>query len=148
MVRKMKEALRDIEKVIKNLELNSQSQILELLNNFLKNNLKKSKIDTFIGDYPTFIEPVYLEENVKIGDDVLLGPNVYIGKDSKIKDYVEISNSIIFDSTLIGNNIKLDNCIIGKNTLLSCENINVDNCVIVGNVRTKEELHKIMYKFE
>lgn len=144
----MKKDLKEIEKIVSNLELNSQAQIRELLKNFLQTHLKRSKIDSFIGDYPTFIEPVHLEENVKIGDDVLLGPNVYIGKNSEIKDYVEISNSVLFDNVVIGENIKLDNCIIGKNALLSCENISVDNCVIVGNVRTKEELYKIMFKFK
>ncbi len=148
MVSKMEEILKEIEKVINNLELNSQSQIKELLNNFLKTHLNRSKIDNFIGDYPTFIEPVYLEENVKIGDDVLLGPNVFIGKNSEIEDYVEISNSIIYSDAKIGENIKLDNCIIGKNSLLNCANINIDNCVVIGDVKNKEDLHKIMFKFK
>ena len=68
MVRKMKSTLKEIEKVINNIELKSQSQVKELLKNFLKKHLNQSKIDNFIGDYPTFIEPVYLENNVKIGD--------------------------------------------------------------------------------
>ncbi|MFX1417877.1 MAG: acyltransferase [Promethearchaeota archaeon] len=144
----MRKKLKEIEKIISDLELNSQSQIQELLNDFLKTQFKQSRIENFIGDYPTFIEPVYLEENVKIGDDVLLGPNVYIGKSSEIKDYVEISNSIIFDNVLIDENIKLDNCIIGKNSSVSCKNTPIDNCVVVGNVKTKEELYKIMYKFK
>ncbi len=144
----MKKDLKEIEKTISDLELNSQSQIQELLSNFLKTHLKRSKIENFIGDYPTFIEPVYLEENVKIGDDVLLGPKVYIGKNSEIKDYVEISNSIIFDNVIIGENMKLDNCIIGKNTMLSIKNLNVDNCVVIGKIKTKEELYKIMYKLK
>ena len=144
----MKKDLKEIEKIVSDLDLNSQAQIQELLNKFLKTHLKRSKIDNFIGDYPTFIEPVYLNENVKIGDDVLLGPNVYIGKNTEIKDYVEISNSIIFDNTVIVENVKLNNCIIGKNTLLNCENINIDNCVLVGNVKTKEDVYRIMYKFK
>ncbi|MFX0004619.1 MAG: hypothetical protein ACFE9C_10920 [Candidatus Hodarchaeota archaeon] len=144
----MKNILREIEKIISNLELNSQSQIQDLLNNFLRTHLKLSKIDTYIGDYPTFIEPVYLEDNVKIGDDVLLGPNVYIGKNVEINNYVEISNSIVFDNALIAENIKLNNCIIGKNSSLSCKNTQIDNCVIVGLVKTKEELYKVMYKFK
>ncbi|MFW9901930.1 MAG: hypothetical protein ACFFDY_11720 [Candidatus Thorarchaeota archaeon] len=144
----MKKDLKEIEKIISNLELNSQSQIKELLNNFLQTHLKRSKVDNFIGDYPTFIEPVHLEENVKIGDDVLLGPNVYIGKNSEIKDYVEISNSIIFDNAIIGENIKMDKCIIGKNVSLSSQNISLDNCVVIGDVKTKEELYKIIYKFK
>ncbi|MFX1501433.1 MAG: hypothetical protein ACFFDH_10775 [Promethearchaeota archaeon] len=144
----MKKDLEEIEKIINKLELNSQIKIKDLLSNFLQTHLNRNKIDNFIGDYPTFIEPVHLEENVKIGDDVLLGPNVYIGKDTEVKDYVEISNSIIFDNSIIGENNKLRNCIVGKNTSLICENINADNCVIVGNVKTREDLYKIMYKFD
>ncbi len=144
----MKESLKEIEKVINNIELNSQSQMKVLLMNFLKNHLKKSKIDNFIGDYPTFIEPVYLETDIKIGGDVLLGPKVYIGKNCEIKDYVEISNTIILDNVTIGENIKLDSCIIGKNTILNLANLNIDNCVVIGEVSNKEELYKIMYKFE
>jgi NDP-sugar pyrophosphorylase family protein len=143
----VKDALKEIEKTISSIELNSQSQIRELLNNFLKDYLKKSKIDNYIGDYPTFIEPVHLEDNVKIGDDVLLGPNVYIGKNVELSDYVEISNSIIFDNSIIGENIKMDNCIIGKNSSISSTNVFVDNCVLIGNVKSKEELYRIMYKF-
>ncbi|MFX1554862.1 MAG: hypothetical protein ACFFBV_13110, partial [Promethearchaeota archaeon] len=135
----MKNNLEKIEKVISELELNSQSQIQKLLKDFLKTHLKRSKIDNFIGDYPTFIEPVYLEENVKIGDDVLLGPNVYVGKNCDINNYVEISNSIVFDNAIIDENIKINNCIIGKNTILNCRNVNIEHCVLVGNVKTKEE---------
>ncbi len=144
----MKKELKEIDKIISSLELNSQSQLQDLLNNFIKTQLTQSKIDHYIGDYPTFIEPVYLEDNVKIGDDVLLGPNVYVGKNFEIKDYVEISNSIIFDNSIISENIKMDNCIIGKNSSLNCKNIPIDNCVVVGNVKDKEELYKIMYKFK
>jgi NDP-sugar pyrophosphorylase family protein len=147
-VKNVKQQLKEIEKIISSLELNSQSQIKTMLDNFLRNHLNQSKIDSYIGDYPTFIEPVYLEENVSIGDDVLLGPNVYIAKNVEIKNYVEISNSIIFENAVIGENIKLDNCIVGKNSILSCKNIPINNCVVVGNVRTKEELYKIMYKFK
>ncbi|UCC19050.1 MAG: hypothetical protein JSV62_13225 [Promethearchaeota archaeon] len=144
----MKKELKRIDEIVSDLELNSQSQIRELLFNFLKNQLKQSRIKNFIGDYPTFIEPVYLEDDVKIGDDVLLGPNVYIGKNSEIKDYVEISNSIVFDNVIVDENIKMDNCIIGRNSSLNCKNTPIDNCVVVGNVQSKEELYKIMYKFK
>ena len=114
----------------------------------VKTSGNKVIIENFIGDYPTFIEPVYLEDNIEIGDDVLLGPNVYIGGNSKIEDYVEISNTIIFDNVLIGENIKLDNCVIGNNSLINCKSIKINDCVVNGNVNTKEELYKIMYKFE
>ena len=147
-MKNVKEDLKKIEDIIKNLELNSQSHLKVLLQDFLRNHLKKSKLENFIGDYPTFIEPVYLEANTKIGDDVLLGPNVYIGKNCEIKDYVELSNTIILDNVKIGENIKLDSCIIGKNTTLNLANITIDNCVLVGDVSNKEDLYKIMHKFE
>jgi NDP-sugar pyrophosphorylase family protein len=144
----MKKDLKKIEKIINNPELDSQSPIQDLLMNFLQTHLKRSKIENFIGDYPTFIEPVHLEDNVEIGDDVLLGPNVYIGKNSKIEDYVEISNTIIFDNVLIGENIKLDNCVIGNNSIINCKNTKINDCVVNGNVNTKEELYNIMYRFK
>jgi len=144
----MKKDLYEIEKILNDLELDSQSQVQDLLIKFLQTHLKRSRIENFIGDYPTFIEPVYLEDNVEIGDDVLLGPNVYIGKNSKIEDYVEISNTIIFDNVLIGENIKLDNCVIGNNSIINCKNIKIDDCVVNGNVNTKEELYKVMLKFK
>ncbi len=143
----MKEKLKEIEKVISNIEKNKPSHIQGLLNKFLKTHLKRSKVDIFIGDYPTFLEPVYLEENVTIGDDVLLGPNVYIGNNCELKDYVEISNSIIFDNVIIGENIKLDNCILQKNTSLNFKNVSLENCVLFGNLKTKEEAYRIMLKF-
>ena len=73
------------------------------------------------------------------------GPTFYFY--DQIKDYVEISNSIIFDNCIISENIKLNNCIIGKNSSLNCKGVPIDNCVVVGNVKDKEELYKIMYKF-
>jgi NDP-sugar pyrophosphorylase family protein len=140
--------LKEIKKIISSLELNSQDQIRDLLTSFLRNHIKRSKIDNYIGDYPTFIEPVYLEDDVRIGDDVLLGPNVYIGENVEINNYVEISNSIIFDNAKIGENIKIDNCIIGNNATLNLKNVNLEYCVLIGNVKTNEDLYKIMYKFK
>ena len=99
-----------------------------------------SKIDNYIGDYPTFIEPVHLEKNVEIGDDVLLGPNVYIGSHSIIGDYVEISNSIILDNVRIGENIKLENCLVGKNSNLNFSKFIVKNSLILGSGTSKDDL--------
>ncbi|KKN02682.1 hypothetical protein LCGC14_1115200, partial [marine sediment metagenome] len=73
----MEKDLKEIENLIERPENSDLNKIPDLIRSFFKNNITHSKIDNFIGDYPTFIEPVYLERNVKIGDDVLLGPNVY-----------------------------------------------------------------------
>jgi NDP-sugar pyrophosphorylase family protein len=99
-----------------------------------------SKINNYKGDYPTFIEPVFLEKNVEIGDDVLLGPNVYIGSHSIIGDYVEISNSIILDNVRIGENIKLENCIVGKNSNLNLSKFIVKDSLILGSGTSADDL--------
>lgn len=104
-----------------------------------------NKVDKYIGDYPTFIEPVYLGDNVKIGDDVLLGPNVYIGSNSEISDYVEISNSIILENTLIGENFTLENCIVCANSKLEFNNFKMHNSILKGKGTSKEEI--IIRKF-
>ena len=104
-----------------------------------------SKIDNYIGDYPTFIEPVHLEKNVEIGDDVLLGPNVYVGSHSIIGDYVEISNSIILDNVKIGENIKLENCIVGNNSNLNFNSFNARSSVILGSGTSVNDLKVIKF---
>jgi NDP-sugar pyrophosphorylase family protein len=134
----MESDLKEIEYVVENED--NIDKIPELLNTFLKTHLKRSKIDKYIGDYPTFIEPVYLEDNVKIGDDVLLGPNTYIGANSIIGDYAEISNTVIFDNVKIGDNFKLDKCIIGRNSDLNFANFSANNSIIKGSGNSKENL--------
>jgi len=134
----MKEALTLIEENIvtpKKIEL---SNIQELMGTFFAT--LKNRVDNYIGDYPTFIEPVYLEDNVKIGDDVLLGPNVYIGANSEIADYVEISNTIIYENVKIGENFKLENCIVAKNSSFNFTDLNVKNSLLMGVANLKTEL--------
>ena len=116
----MKEKIKELEKICESENPEAQEIFKSILGSLT------NRVDKYIGDYPTFIEPVYLGDNVKIGDDVLLGPNVYVGKNVEIKDYVEISNSIIFDNCIISENIKLNNCIVGKNSSLNCKNIPID----------------------
>lgn len=141
----MEKDLKEIEKIIERPEKADLNKIPDLIRSFFKNNITHSKIDNFIGDYPTFIEPVYLERNVKIGDDVLLGPNVYIGSGSEIEDYVEISNTIIFEKVRIGKNFKLNNCIIGKECVFNFSNLNVRNCILIESANSEESLNKIAF---
>lgn len=141
----MEKDLKEIENLIERPENSDLNKIPDLIRSFFKNNITHSKIDNFIGDYPTFIEPVYLERNVKIGDDVLLGPNVYIGSGSEIEDYVEISNTIIFEKVRIGKNFKLNNCIIGKECVFNFSNLNVRNCILIESANSEESLNKIAF---
>ena len=137
----MKEEIQKIEKLCENIDKIKDYNILTLFQNTLKK--LTNKINNYLGDYPTFIEPVYLEEKVKIGDDVLLGPNVYIGANSIIGDYVEISNSIVLDNVSIGENFKIENCIITKNSKFSFSNLNIKDSILVGSANSKQELRII-----
>lgn len=139
----MEVGLKEIENIIENFKNSDLSKISELLKSFFKKHITRSHINNYIGDYPTFIEPVYLEKNVKIGDDVLLGPNVYVGKGSVISDYGEISNTIILENVTIGKNFKLNRCIIGRDSVFNFSNLNVKNCVLKGKANSEEDLNKI-----
>ncbi|MFX1590282.1 MAG: hypothetical protein ACFFC1_19285 [Promethearchaeota archaeon] len=139
----MKKKIMEIEELIDNPE-NIKTVDLRTL---FKSSLSeiKNRIESYIGDYPTFIEPVFLEENVKIGDDVLLGPNVYIGTNSEIGNYVEISNSIVFENVKIGENFKLENCIILKNSVFNFNNLTLKNCVLKGISNSENNIKKIEF---
>jgi NDP-sugar pyrophosphorylase family protein len=134
----MEEELIKIEELIGNFENIEKSDIKELMQRFFSK--LGNRLEKFVGDYPTFIEPVYLGDNVKIGDDVLLGPNVYIGANSEIQDYVEMSNTIIFENVIIGENFKLENCVVGKDSALKFKNLNMKNSVLIGAANSKNEL--------
>jgi len=134
----MKEELIKIEELIGNFDNIEKSDIKEVMQKFFSK--LENRLEKFVGDYPTFIEPVYLEDNVKIGDDVLLGPNVYIGANSEIQDYVEMSNTIIFENVIIGENFKLENCVVAKDSSFKFKNLNLKNSVLIGETNSKDEL--------
>ena len=134
----MKEELIKIEELIRNFDNIEKSDIKELMQKFFSK--LGNRIENYIGDYPTFIEPVYLEDNVKIGDDVLIGPNVYIGANSEIQDYVEMSNTIIFENVIIGENFKLENCVVAKDSSFKFKNLNMKNSVLTGETDSIDNL--------
>ncbi|MBY9010388.1 MAG: hypothetical protein KGD74_11035 [Candidatus Lokiarchaeota archaeon] len=136
----MKEELFKIEELIKNFDDIDKSDIKELMQKFFTK--IGIRIENYVGDYPTFIEPVFLEDNVKIGDDVLIGPNVYIGANSVIQDYVEISNTIIFENVKVGENFKLENCVVAKDSNFKFKNLNMKNSVLTGIANSKDELKR------
>ncbi|MHA1661496.1 MAG: hypothetical protein ACTSUT_20555 [Promethearchaeota archaeon] len=141
----MREDLKNIEEIINNLKGNDASKLKDLLKSFLKKHVKRNHVEKYMGDFPTFIEPVYLGNDVKIGDDVLLGPNVYIGNNAEIGNYVELSNTIVFDNAKIGENFKLENCIVAKNSALLFSNLREKNCILMGQIDLKENLKKISF---
>jgi len=134
----MKEELIKIEELIRNFNNIEKSDIKELMQKFFSK--LGNRLENYVGDYPTFIEPVYLGDNVKIGDDVLLGPNLYIGANSEIQDYVEMSNTIIFENVIIGENFKLENCVVAKNSSLNFKNLDMKNSALIGEASSIDEL--------
>jgi NDP-sugar pyrophosphorylase family protein len=137
----MKEELETIKNFLEDMNSISKNELKNMLKSFFSK--ISNHIDTYIGDFPTFIEPVYLELNVEIGDDVLLGPNVYIGSNVKIGDYVELSNTIIFDNVTLGNNFKLENCIITSGSNLNFQNFTCKSSILSGKADSEKDLNKI-----
>ncbi|MBY9008206.1 MAG: hypothetical protein KGD63_15810 [Candidatus Lokiarchaeota archaeon] len=132
---------KEFEAILSIKEKGNLSEFHSYLEGFLGKFVKQNHyIDNYIGDYPSFIEPVFLGNNVEIGDDVLLGPNVFIGDNCKIGDFNELSNSIILDNVVLGSLFKLKNCIVVSNTLLNIENLSIENCILSGVANSKEEL--------
>jgi NDP-sugar pyrophosphorylase family protein len=138
----MKESIESIRNSINKKDIEDKKEILALFKLTL-NKLIKNKIDNFIGDYPSFLEPVYLEDNIKIEDDVLLGPKVYIGSNCSIGEFSELSNCIVFENVKIGEGFKLDNCIIAEGSSLNFSNLNLKNCLIRGSGSSKEQIEVI-----
>ncbi|MFX1340338.1 MAG: hypothetical protein ACFFDK_17140 [Promethearchaeota archaeon] len=141
----MKELIEKIENSIKEIDKVDITKLSDIFHDTLKEIKNHHKIDLYIGDFPTFIEPVYLGNNVKLGDDVLLGPNVYIGNNSELGDYVELSNTIILENVSLGNNFTLENCIVAKDSNLNFDILKEKNCILKGITDTKENIVKIPF---
>jgi NDP-sugar pyrophosphorylase family protein len=141
----MKEIIGKIEKIIEENHTTDVSKIQDLMSILLKTHLKGLHVENYIGDYPTFIEPVYLGNKVRLGNDVLLGPNVYIGDNAEIGDYVQLTNTIVLDNVKLGNNINLKNCIVVKGSFLNFTNLNIKNCILMGRANSLENLKKIYF---
>ncbi|UCE13137.1 MAG: NTP transferase domain-containing protein [Candidatus Heimdallarchaeota archaeon] len=64
----------------------------------------------------TFIQgPVIIDENVVVGPNCFIRPGTYLGKDVRIGNGVEIKNSVILDSTILGHLSYVGDSIIGRN---------------------------------
>ena len=144
----MEDELRQIRIIVEGGKSLNHERLRNQFRNFLQNCLKGLQVDSYIGDYPTFMEPAFLGENVVIGDDALIGPRVYVGENCEIGDYVQISNSIIFENAKIGDNIKLENCIVMHNAWLLYKNDSEKNCIIDGRSFSKEHMKIIRINLE
>jgi len=138
----MKETIESIKKLIQKEENMDKKEMNSLLQESLKN-LKRNKIEDFVGDFPSFLEPVHLEKNVKLEDDVLIGPKVYIGSNSVVGEFSELSNCIVLDNVSIGEGFKLDHCIIAEGSKLDFNGLKLQNCLIRGSGGSIKEIEII-----
>ncbi|RLG60535.1 hypothetical protein DRN86_02280 [Candidatus Geothermarchaeota archaeon] len=60
-------------------------------------------------------KPVLMDEGIKSGDEVILGPFVVIGKDVKVGENTVIKKSIIFDGARIGSSCEIQDSVIASN---------------------------------
>ncbi|MBD3353953.1 MAG: hypothetical protein GF364_20895, partial [Candidatus Lokiarchaeota archaeon] len=84
----------------------------------------------FKGEYPTSIEPVGSDGLVEIGDSVLIGPNVFIGKKSVLNNLAEISNSILMGNNKIGKSVKIDGAIIAPDIEIEAKQVIKDSLIL------------------
>ena len=116
--------------------IDANKTILNNSQQYCNSKIEKSKItgnvmieeNVELNDNVSLNGPVIIGENTKI-ENSIIGPNVSIGKNSKIKN-CNIKNSIIMDNVLIEIDDELENSIIGHNskitkktekTLILCE---------------------------
>lgn len=138
----MKETIESMKKLVQKEKIIDKKEINSLLQESLKG-LTRNKIEDFVGDFPSFLEPVHLEKNVKIEDDVLIGPKVYIGSNSIIGEFSELSNCIVLENVSIGEAFKLDHCIIAEGSKLDFNGLTLQNCLIRGSGNSIEDIEVI-----
>ncbi len=63
-------------------------------------------------DYPTTIEPIYIDSGVTVKENCFIGPQAYIRGPSTLEEGVEVSEIVIFENTLIGKRAKLQKCVV------------------------------------
>ncbi|OLS11990.1 MAG: hypothetical protein RBG13Loki_4399 [Promethearchaeota archaeon CR_4] len=63
-------------------------------------------------EYPTAIEPIYLDSGVTVKEGCFIGPFVYIRAPSTLEEGVELSEVVVFENTVIGKRAKLQKCVV------------------------------------
>ncbi len=73
-------------------------------------------INTNLKGFPRIFEPIFIENDVKIDDGVVLGPNVIIKKGAHVKGECKIIESILYEKCFLGSSSKLTGCIVDEDT--------------------------------
>ena len=83
-------------------------------------------------------KPIFLGENAKIGDGVVLGPAAIIGKSNTIQRGTRISKSILFDRINVGERTVIAGSIIASDVIVG-KRVKIDQgCLVSPNVRIGE----------
>ncbi|CAM3236164.1 bifunctional UDP-N-acetylglucosamine diphosphorylase/glucosamine-1-phosphate N-acetyltransferase GlmU [Streptobacillus felis] len=96
------------------LGVNSKSQLA-----MVSKILRDRKNEKLMDDGVILIDPntTYIEEDVEIGQDSVIYPNVYIEKGTKIGSNCTIYSGSRIESSTIGNNVSIDNSVVEQSII-------------------------------
>jgi len=115
--------------------LTNLKDIIKMNNRFLQDLTS----DEFKNESIKIVEPVRVNHDFIIDNNVLLGPYVIVGKNCKIGNHSKLSNVILFDKVDIGNYCELNWCILDENVMLS-DNSCLKDCFITKNEKKQLEI--------
>ncbi len=84
------------------------------ISDFLLMNMANIKGMTLpdLDEYPTTIEPIYIDSGVTVKGNCFIGPQAYIRGPSTLEENVEVSEIVIFENSLLGKRAKLRKCVV------------------------------------
>jgi NDP-sugar pyrophosphorylase family protein len=95
------------------LDLIGKYHITTIFDFFLMNMVNlKGMILPNLDEYPTTIEPVYVESGVTVKEGCFIGPNAYIRAPSTLEEGVELTEVVVLENTVIGKRAKLQKCVV------------------------------------
>ncbi|MFN2237078.1 MAG: sugar phosphate nucleotidyltransferase [Anaerolineales bacterium] len=95
------------------IDLTHPSDLLRLNLHFLKKEPTKKELQlTDIGRETKFTSPVIVDQDVSIGSNCQIGPNVYIESGATIQDYVKMGNCVVLRDSLVQSGLNIRDKII------------------------------------
>lgn len=88
-------------------------------------------------------KPLYLGENCKIGAKAKIGNYTVIGSSSKIGANAKITNSILWEDTVVGKGASIENCILCRECKIG-DYVQLSNCVL-GDRTVIPKYSKVSY---
>ena len=95
------------------LTLTNAEDLLTINLHFLKNKTEEYQFEAQeIGPGTNLLQPVCIEQGVVIGSGCKIGPNVYIEKDARIGDNVQLENVVVLRGAVISPGTKLSDQVV------------------------------------